>query len=290
MEETTTMMRKLLGAAQYILGLDIPGPNVAVYPDDTFIVSYPKSGNTWMRFLIANLIHQNDPVTFANIEQVIPHCEGQSKRFFKTMPRPRFIKCHECFDPRYPKVIYIVRDPRDVVVSQYYFQRKGGAIDDSYPIERFVTRFVAGETSRPPRYGSWADNVASWLALRQSSPRFMLIRYEDILAQTSRELTRIASFLGIEATPEQLAAVLERSSADQMRKLEKVQAEVWTQTKNTRQDIPFIRSAHAGGWKSKLPESSAVEMESAWAPLMKRLGYEVSLRKVVEAGVDRIEK
>lgn len=282
MKESRTMIPEFLSAVKYILGRDIPGPDLTVFPDDIFIVSYPKSGNTWMRFLIANLVHPDEMVTFLNIEQVIPHCEGQSKRFFKNMRRPRIIKCHEPFDPRFKKVIYIVRDPRDVVVSQYHFQRKGKAIVDQYPMQSFVTRFVAGETSRPPRYGSWGDNVTSWLALRYNSPSFLLLRYEDMLAQTTRELAKVAWFLGIEASLQRLGEVVERSSADRMRKLEKAQSDGWAQTKHTRKEIPFVRSAVSGGWKSNLPESSVAEIEAAWGPLMNRLGYELSVRKAAE--------
>jgi len=56
----------------YLLGKDIADRNLAVYPDDTFIVSYPRSGNTWTRFLIASLVFPSEVVTFANIERMIP--------------------------------------------------------------------------------------------------------------------------------------------------------------------------------------------------------------------------
>jgi len=53
-------------AVKYVLGLDRAGNNLTVFPDDTFIVSHPKSGNTWMRFLIGNLIYP-EGVDFSNI-------------------------------------------------------------------------------------------------------------------------------------------------------------------------------------------------------------------------------
>src|SRR5215469_6269647 len=105
----------------YIFGTDVAGRTLAVFADDTFIVSYPRSGNTWTRFLIANLLHPEQPASFANIERLIPDCEAQSSRYMKRASRPRIIKSHEYFDPRYKKVIYIVRDPRDVALSYYDF-------------------------------------------------------------------------------------------------------------------------------------------------------------------------
>ena len=101
------------------------------------------------------------------------------------MPRPRIIKSHQYFHPNYKRVIYVVRDPRDVALSQFHFHRKRKLIEDDYPIEKFVTRFVAGQTGP---YGSWGDNVASWLSTRHNRPGFLLLRYEDMLEDAAREL------------------------------------------------------------------------------------------------------
>jgi hypothetical protein len=89
-----------------------------------------------------------------------------------------------------------------------------------------------------------------------------------------RELSKVASFLGLSATPEMIVQAVERSSADRMRTLEKSQAQLFTSTKNTRQDIPFVRAAKAGGWRSALPEECALQLDEAWGHLIQRLGYE----------------
>src|SRR5881227_2930975 len=104
------MIYGIKSVVQYLLGWDIADRDVAVYPDDVFLVSYPRSGNTWIRFLIGNLIYPNDPVTFANLEQRIPSIYTYPNHVLRRLPR--VLKSHEVFDPRYPRVIYIVRDPR----------------------------------------------------------------------------------------------------------------------------------------------------------------------------------
>jgi len=265
------MMQRLIRGMRRALGLHHPGRNLEVWTDDVFIVSYPKSGNTWTRFLIANLLHPKEPVNFGNIDRLIPELAGLTKRQLERVPRPRIMKSHEYFDARFRKVIYIVRDPRDVVVSQFHFFRKRRRIADDYSIEQFVSRFVAGATSD---YGSWSDNVASWLATRQNSPSFLLLRYEDMLARTGEELTRVASFLGVRATPDLLAQAVERCSADQMRKLEGTNATAMV-VKDMRQDIPFVRAAKSGGWRTELPEPAIAELEARWGHLMTYLGYEL---------------
>jgi hypothetical protein len=267
------MIRRLIAGTKLAFGLHRPGRNLLVFPDDTFLVSYPKSGNTWTRFLIANLVYPEKHPDFSNINELIPDPEALSKRHLSSVPRPRVLKSHQYFDPRYPRIIYVVRDPRDVALSQYHFHRKRRLIDDTYPLERFVTRFVAGETSE---YGSWAENVSGWLATRYGRPGFLLLRYEDMIADAPAELAKVAAFLNIVADSPRIAHAVEQSSANKMRELESAQTGLWSSTKDTRSDVPFVRSAKAGGWKSGLPESSVIELERAWSPLMKWLGYELA--------------
>src|SRR5437660_7753546 len=112
------MLDRFIAGARVFLGLHHPGRNLDVFDDDVFVVSYPRSGNTWTRFLIANLLHPEEPATFLNIGRLVPDAEVQSSRYMRGIPSPRVIKSHTYFDPRYPRVIYIVRDPRDVAPSE----------------------------------------------------------------------------------------------------------------------------------------------------------------------------
>lgn len=269
------MIRYLVAGVKHAFGLQNPGRLMRILPDDIFLVSYPKSGNTWARFLLANLIHPEEPASFANIHLLIPDPGGTTKRELDRMPRPRIIKSHTCFDPRYRRVIYIVRDPRDVALSQLHFHRKRKLIGDDYPLDDFVTRFLAGQTCP---HGSWGQNVTTWLATRWHQSRFLLLRYEDMMAAPARELARVAEFLGLAASFEQIAQAVERSSADKMRENEKAQGQRSTMIKGSRSDIPFVRSAKAGGWRTGLPEPQVARIEAAWGGTMSCLGYELVTR------------
>jgi hypothetical protein len=283
------MISEFLYVIKYILGFDKAGNGLTVFPDDTFIVSYPKSGNTWTRFLIGNLVY-SDGVDFSNINRLVPDPEDLSKRYLKGLHGPRVLKTHQPFDPRYKKVICVIRDPRDVVLSEYHFDIKRRAVDEGFPIERYVARFVAGEVNH--EYGSWGENVGSWIAARQNGKKFQngqnfhLVRYEDMVGDPRSELARIAQFLGIDPTAERLVKAVERSSAEQMRKLEQLQGGLWSSTKDTRQDRPFVRAATAGGWRTGLPTSCIREIESAWGRLMRELGYELQVQDAIEADSD----
>lgn len=273
------VLAALAQAGLVLTGRQIAGRGVTVFPDDVFLVSYPRSGNTWTRFLLGNLIHPNDPITFSNIEFRIPEIYFNRDRFLRQLPRPRVLKSHECFQPQYPRVIYIVRDPRDVAISSYHHNVKARNIPDDYPMSSFVPAFIAGTFD--PKFGSWRDNVLSWTALRKENPNFLILRYEDMKADPASALARVVAFLErcsfrkIDSSPDALQRAIELSSPERMRLLEKQEASRWVLTKGTRADKPFVRSATSGGWKSQLAAESIAAIESEWGNVMQSLGYEL---------------
>jgi hypothetical protein len=258
-------------AGRVVLGKQRADRNLTVFEDDIFLVSYPRSGNTWTRFLLGNLLRPEDPVTFANVESRIPELYLFPNRVLTRLPRPRVLKSHEYFDPRYRKVIYIVRDPRDVAVSMYYYSIKRQNLPDGYPVGQFVPRFLAGEFLSD--FGTWADHVLSWVGTRRGHSGFLMLRYEDMLEDAERELAKVAGMFGLRTDSQALRRVVELSSADRMRQLEKEQSKDWKLTKNTLQDKPFVRAAAAGNWQSTLPTESVAQIESVWGTIMQSLGY-----------------
>jgi hypothetical protein len=259
--------------------------DITIFPDDMFLTSYPRSGNTWMRFLIGNLVYP-EPVTFLNLERLVPDMYLHSDREMRTGKRPRVIKSHECFDPRYKKVVYIVLDPRDVAVSNYHWELKKGSFRDEFPLQEFVARWMDGYYW--PRIGNWADHVTSWVSTRRDHKGFLLVRYEDVMTNTERELERLARFSAIEGTPEKLRRAAELSSAERMRRLESSEGGKWLPTRYTKQDKPFVRRASTGEWSQILSAESVALIEGAWGKVMESLGYQRS-GQVVDSTVAAVE-
>ena len=262
-----------MGIVKRLSGRAKAGRGLTVFPDDTFIVSYPRSGNTWARFLISHLIDgAQSPTDFLNIEQRIPDIYQNSDAALRRLRRPRILKSHEYFDPRYKKVIYLVRNPLNVAVSYFYYMLKVRRIADDCPMEDFAVRFLDGSLDS---FGNWREHVGSWLGARRGSAGFLLMRYEDLRRDTERNLGTIARFLDIEATEDRLAKAIALASADRMQELEDAQAHLWRPLRNARKDIPFVRSAASEGATTRveLPQDAVSMIRARWHDLMEDMGY-----------------
>jgi hypothetical protein len=271
------VIRRLKGYFQTVLGRKPAGRGLTVFPGDIFLTGYVRSGSTWSRFLFGNYIWQDREVTFANLNDLVPSIYVHPDRILRKLPR--VIKSHEYFDPRYPRTVYIVRDPRDVAVSFYFYNLKVRVLQDGYPMDDFVKRLVdVNVIEYANRLGSWEENVMSWVRMRRGKNNFCLVRYEDLLADPAEGLRKASPMLGIEPTPERIERAIRLSSAQHMRDLEKSQSEKWVTTKGTRQDIPFVREAKSGGWRNRLSDASVQLIEDVWGSSMRELGYELVTR------------
>jgi hypothetical protein len=187
--------------------------------NDVFLVEFPKSGITWLSFLIANSLLKNhdENVTFYNYHKYIAdiHQLRGAKISNRIYPLNgyRFIKSHHEQTPSYYFVVYILRNPFDVMISYYRFMQSSGYRDS---FENFVIS---------KRYGiqNWVDHVKGWLVDNNDlAQRIHVIRYEDLMADATQELSSLFANLGLRIDKPRIQKALADSSKENMKKSEEL--------------------------------------------------------------------
>jgi len=251
-------------------------PTLSLYPDDTFITSYPKSGNTWVRFFVANLLRGDDSTDFTNLDQCVPDLAKIDVSALALLPRPRFIKSHDPFTPQFPRVLYLVRDVRAVVTSYYRQRLRMGVIPPETPIADFVRMFLDGSVAQ---FGPWDAHVAGWVngrAANTPANPFLLVRYEDMMSKSPETFRAIAAFLRLDSGEAAVEKALALTSFERMRKLEEQAGRAWPEKKNAKDlSIPFMYSGQTDSWRRDLDEGSRRLLEARFGGLLSRLGYDV---------------
>jgi hypothetical protein len=234
---------------------------IAIRDDDLFIVSYPRSGNTWMRFLLANLLAPHETITFRNIENYVPDIHKSASVLVGWQGR-RFVKSHHRHYDCYPKFIYLYRDGRDALVSYYHYvsEKKvfAGSFDD------FVSSPLAS------KFGSWREHVTSAVDFAASHPeRVLLLQYERILSQSKESATRAAVFAGLDVDETNLDSAVAKSSFDQLRAIEKK----FGGEKIDNREVTFFRKGEVGQWRNYFTDASYERYLRDNSETLVRLGY-----------------
>ena len=243
-----------------------------------YLNSYPKSGNTWMRFLVGNLMFPKVELNFETIEEIVPDLHKIDSGESVIKKDLQLYKSHLPFQKDHKNVIYVVRNPLSVCVSLYFHAKKYKWKSGSKPFEIFVERFLNGKVLKA--FGSWQDNVLSWCDNAENIDKFLLLRYEDLLENPKEELKKIATFLDLKRSEEDLDMVIEKSSFEKMKKLEKVDSgkskhfKIGRTNEVSDQNIAFVRSGKADEYLSYFTEKTKNRMLKEFSLAIHKMGYE----------------
>jgi Sulfotransferase domain len=260
----------------------------------TWIASYPKSGNTWVRAIVDRIVDPKRPLdinalgatapSFARLTQdyvrahqialsasapgEVRRCWTPVQRQICEAGRDAFLKTHNIaarFDSgRFPDphstaaAIYVVRDPRDVALSYAYHYKM--------PLGMAVMALCTSSAHNIKQEAlgmtellmSWGEHVQGWTSLKGCP--LLVLRYEDLLADPAAGVRAIGGFLERPLSADQVDAIVAATAFDQL----KGQEAAHGFNESVRSE-GFFRAGRAGQWRE-------VNDQSTFAPLLEKNG------------------
>ena len=276
-----------------------------------WLASYPKSGNTLLRSILISLIYSEDgkvdfnqllkienfptPRYFENFLNKFDDLKQLSNFWIKAQEevnknkKLKIFKTHNAncklgeniFTNKENTIatIYIVRDPRDVLISSSKYYET--SYDETSKIMNNMNTTITNVVNEnnlnkdiKTYVGSWAFHYNSWT---KKNPNLLLIKYEDLIKNKENEIHRIIKFINkfktITVSDDKILKCVETSSFENMKIMED-QGLFNEQSENSKgQKITFFNNGKSGSWKGILNEKIVKEVEQNFFKEMKELGY-----------------
>ena len=215
-----------------------------------------------MRFWLCNLLSGgSEPIDFHTSLKYIPSYE--QTELSKTIQRPRILKSHSPFNPRFANAIHIIRDPRSTYVSFYNYLKK------SLPAGMTFSEFLRSDEMFP---GKWHAHSLSWK--QQPSVR-VVVRYEDMLIDPRTQLERIVGAIPhLDPDDCQMNAAIANSSFEAMSAAEEAKGRPFTSKDAAQTATKFVRSGRSDEWREWFSPSDLEYLYQHAGVEMQRFGYE----------------
>eukprot|EP00076_Gallus_gallus_P033042 XP_024998580.1 sulfotransferase family cytosolic 2B member 1-like [Gallus gallus] len=165
------------------------------------------------------------------------------------------------------KVIYTVRNPKDVLVSLYHFARIFRPYKNPGTLGEFMEKFLQGDVP----FGSWFDHVKGWLQLR-GRPNFFFITYEELQQDLRGSVQRLCSFLGRPLSAAAVEAVVANASFSAMSRNRMSNFSLSPPFILDVRRAPFLRKGISGDWKNHLTAEQSARFDRVYRERMAGLG------------------
>ncbi|XP_064423479.1 sulfotransferase 2B1-like [Latimeria chalumnae] len=248
--------------------------NFKARDDDIFIATYPKSGTTWMQEIVPLIVNEGDltPVlTVPNWDRVPWLEEIFAPNLLDDRSSPRAIATHLPYPLMPPtfftskaKVIYVMRNPKDVAVSSFHYHGMASFLADPGTFDEFLNKFLSGNVM----FGSWFDHVKCWLKVREKD-RIMYITYEEMVRDLKGAITKFSNFLGKQLSAETIEGIanhctFKNMKQNQMSNYSLVPEKIMEQKKSA-----FLRKGISGDWKNHFTPEQSEHFASVYQEQMK---------------------
>jgi hypothetical protein len=243
-----------------------------IVDDDVFIIGHPKSGHTWFQNLVAGVIYgiDLDYTPYSVVWELVPE---HNWPYFKRYSTPMFFKTHDLPKPKYRRVVYMLRDGRDVMVSYYHYLKVTRKQEEK---KTDFLKVVQGQQGIYP-FKKWHEHVELWLA-NPYQAQLLVIKYEDLLQNTVEELQRFCEFMKVKRDRAGLAQVAEKASFRKMREKERrhgLEKPEWQRPDwpNWPKEKRFMRRGEMGSYKDEMPAEVLEAFLRDAGETLRKFGY-----------------
>lgn len=230
---------------------------------DIFLVGFPKSGNTWMQNLVAGLLFGIDTrfLTDKLTQQLVPNVHGTM--YYKRVADLTCFKSHHLPRPDYRRVVYLIRDGRDAMVSYYHMLQ---AVS-SEPV-RLAELICDGNGVFPCK---WHEHVQQWMD-NPYDAEMSIVRYEDLHADPMREMKRVCEFAGLDRDDDLIQRSIDGNSFQQMQLKE---SKFGWDNQNWNENEKFVRRGVVGGYVDEMSAELIRAFENEAGKELLAHGYEL---------------
>jgi hypothetical protein len=247
--------------------------NFRLEADDVLVVSFPKSGTTWIQEVIYQILGTKDgKMDERNIEERFPYLEYiyPGVREIQRQPSPRLIKTHLPFHllpsdvhSGKGKVVYIARNAKDVCVSYYHFVRMLSFLHYTGDFEHFFDNFINGTVSSGP----WFDHVETFWRHR-SDKNVLFVTYEEMKRNPTVMVQKVADFFNKQLTSDQVDEIVSRTNFESMKSNRLTNYSWWDElgitSKHDKGRAEFMRKGQVGDWKNHMTRDMSDVIERDW--------------------------
>jgi hypothetical protein len=272
-----------------------------------WLASYPKSGNTWLRMFLYQLMRiqgghprEDDelnkldrasgyearlfglfekflgkPLATATEDEVLSVRALVHVTVAERMPNIALLKTHNLLGAMDDAPLINLKPSVGVIyivrdprdVAPSLAKHLGCSIDQAIAVMNTRYSTPSGPETAFEMWGTWSQHVHSWTM--EPHPANLVVRYEDMLAKPTETFTAIVNHLRQKPTPAQIAEAIELSSFDKL----KSQEDQYDFRERSERADRFFATGKAGGWREALTPAQADAIVAAHGEEMRKFGY-----------------